>query len=105
PNLGDVILPTPGAQISFYFVVYPATSAVPLEQPKLMLEFLLDGEVIARATPQLPVPDTQGRIPYIATVPMTTFKGGRYELRAVVQQGGQAVEEHAFFTINGEPGK
>jgi hypothetical protein len=104
PNLGDVILPAPGAQISFYFVVYPVASSVPPEQPKLTLEFLLDGEVIARATPALSAPDAQSRIPYIATVPMTTFKGGRYELRAVVQQGGQAVEEHAFFIIS-EQGK
>jgi VWFA-related protein len=100
PNLGDVILPTPGAQVSFYFVVYPAASGMSLGQPKLTLEFLLDGEVIARAAPPLSAPDAQGRIPYIAAVPMTTFKGGRYELRAVVQQGAQAVEEHAFFTIN-----
>src|SRR5262249_61219629 len=28
PNLGDVILPTPGAQVSFYFVVYPTASSV-----------------------------------------------------------------------------
>lgn len=102
PNLGDVILPTPGAQISFYFVVY---SAAVSERPRLTLEFLLDGEVIARATPELPAADAQGRIPYIATVPMETFKAGRYELRAVVQQGQQAVEEHAFFTIGGEQGR
>ncbi|MFN0088346.1 MAG: VWA domain-containing protein [Blastocatellia bacterium] len=103
PNLGDPILPSPGAKISFYFIVYPASG--PGGKPKLMLEFLLDGEVVARATPELPGPDARGRIPYIATVPMETFKVGRYEVRAVVQQGDQAVEEHAFFNIAGEPGK
>jgi VWFA-related protein len=102
PNLGDTILPTPGSKVSFYFIVYPATGVS--EKPRLTLEFLLDGEVIARANPELTPPDEQGRIPYIATVPVETFKSGRYELRAVVQQGQQTVEEHAFFTI-GEQGK
>jgi VWFA-related protein len=108
PNLGDPILPAPGTKVSFYFVVYPTASAPASasgEAPRLTLEFLLDGEVIARANPDLPKPDAEGRIPYIATVPMETFKGGRYELRAVVTQGTQAVEEHAFFTIQADPGK
>jgi hypothetical protein len=102
PNLGDTILPTAGSKVSFYFIVYPAAGAH--EQPRLTLEFLLDGEVIARANPALTSPNEQGRIPYIATVPVETFKSGRYELRAVVQQAQQAVEEHAFFTI-GEQSK
>jgi VWFA-related protein len=97
PNLDDAIRPVPGAQLSFYFIVYPAADAT--EKPGLTLDFLLDGEVIARATPELTQPDEQGRIPYIATVPMEKFKAGRYELRAVVNQGQQSVEEHAFFTI------
>lgn len=103
PNLGDLILPTPGTKISFYFVVYPAGGAS--EPPRLTLEFLRDGEVIARATPELPAPDAQGRIPYISTVPMETFKAGRYELRAIAQQGTRAVEEHAFFTIAAPAGQ
>src|SRR5262245_53194698 len=97
PNLGEAIRPTPGAQLSFYFVVYPAAGSI--EKPGLMLEFLLDGEVIARATPELTSPNAQGRIPYIATAPMEKFKAGRYEIRAVVSQGQKADEEHAFFTI------
>jgi hypothetical protein len=28
------------------------------------------------------------------------LKGGTYEVRAVIQQGQQAVEEHAFFIVN-----
>jgi VWFA-related protein len=97
PNLGDAIRPVPGAQLSFYFVVYPAAEVA--EKPTLTLDFLLDGEVIARATPALTPPDQQGRIPYIATAPMEKFKAGRYELRAIVTQGQQSAEEHAFFTI------
>jgi VWFA-related protein len=97
PNLGEAIPQKPGSQVSFFFVVYPTPGAV--EKPGLTLEFLLDGQVIARATPELSQPDAQGRIAYITSAPIETFKTGRYELRAVVTQGRQAVEEHAFFVI------
>jgi VWFA-related protein len=97
PNLGEGIQPRPGSQVSFFFVVYPAPGLN--EKPGLTLEFLLDGLVIARAAPELSQPDPQGRIAYIASAPMETFKAGRYELRAVVTQGRRAVEEHAFFVI------
>lgn len=101
PNLGDAIRLDAGANISFYFVVYPAANAA--EKPSLTLEFLLDGEVIAKADQELPKPDENGRIPFIASAPATTFKGGRYEARAIVQQGERRTEEHAFFTLEGEP--
>lgn len=97
PNLGETIQSRPGAQLSFYFTVYPLATAA--DKPALTLEFLLDGAVIARATPELGPPDAEGRIPYIALTPMETFKPGRYEVRVVVRQGQQAAEEHAFFTI------
>jgi VWFA-related protein len=97
PNLGEAIHPKPGSQVSFFFVVYTASGAQ--EKPGLTLEFLLDGQVIARATPELTQPDALGRIAYIASSPAETFKAGRYELRAVVTQGQQTVEEHAFFVV------
>jgi VWFA-related protein len=97
PNLGDSIKPNPGAQVSFFFVVYP--NAASNEKPRLTLEFLLDGQVIGRGAPELSQPDARGRIPYIASAPIETFKAGRYELRVVVTQGQQEVEEHAFFVI------
>jgi VWFA-related protein len=98
PNLGDTIFPTAGAQLSFYFVVYPGAGLN--EKPRLTLEFLQDGEVIARATPELGSADAQGRIPYITALPMEQFKGGMYEVRAVIRQGQSAVEEHAFFNVH-----
>src|SRR5262245_25561060 len=97
PNLGDGIQPRPGSQVSFFFIVYPGPGLN--EKPGLTLEFLLGGQVIARATHELSQPDARGRIAYIASAPMETFKAGRYELRAVVTQGQQAVEEHAFFVV------
>jgi VWFA-related protein len=97
PNLGETVHPGPGAQISFFFVVYPAAGLS--DKPSLTLEFMLDGQVVARATPELSPPDASGRIAYITSAPTENFKPGRYELRAVVTQGGRATEEHAFFDI------
>ncbi len=97
PNLSETVRPGPGNQLSFFFVVYIQAGAT--EKPQLTLEFLLDGEVIARATPELTQPDDRGRIPYVASASIEKFKPGRYELRALISQSRQAVEEHAFFTI------
>jgi VWFA-related protein len=98
PNLGEAIHPKPGSQVSFFFVVYPAPGAP--EKPELTMEFLLDGRVIARATPELTRPDAQGRIAFVASSPVETFKAGRYEIRAVVTQAQQTIEEHAFFVVD-----
>lgn len=65
-----------------------------------MLEVLLDGQSSARGQIDLPAPDAQGKIPYIAKLLLDTFKtAGQYELRIIARQGQQAVEEHTFFTI------
>jgi hypothetical protein len=66
----------------------------------LILEVLLDGQSIARGQIDLPAPDAQGKIPYIAKLPLDNFKtAGNYQLRVIARQGQQAVEENAFFTI------
>src|SRR5262249_51865066 len=72
PTLEETIQPTPGSQLSFFFAVYPASGVN--EKPGLTLEFLLDGQVIARATPELSQPDMQGRIAYTASTPIEKFK-------------------------------
>jgi VWFA-related protein len=97
PNLGDPIQAGPGVELPVYLVVYSASGeAAP---PQLTLEFLADGQTIARAQPELPGPDEQGVIAYIAKVPADNFKPGRYQIRAVVRQGQQAAEENTFFTV------
>jgi VWFA-related protein len=97
PNLGDPIPAGPENRLALYLVVYtdPAIS----EKPQLLLEFSLNGEAVAQAMPELPAPDDQGRIPYIATLPLDTFQPGEYLIRGVVQQGSQIMEERTFVTI------
>jgi len=52
------------------------------------------------SNPQLPAPDVEGRIAYLATVPMDKLEPGRYVIRALVRQGSAAAEEYAFFSVN-----
>ncbi len=98
PNLGEAIKPASGGELGVFTVVYP--SKIIGEKPSLILEILQDGLSIARGQIELPAVDAQGKIPYIAKVPLDTFKTeGSYEIRVIARQGQQAVEEHTFFTI------
>ncbi|MFN7930740.1 MAG: VWA domain-containing protein [Blastocatellia bacterium] len=98
PNLGESVKAASGSELGVYLVVYPRTGSP--DKPQLILEVLQDGQSIARGQMELPVPDKQGRIPYIAKLPLETFKtAGGYEIRVIARQGQQAVEEHAFFTV------
>jgi VWFA-related protein len=97
PSISESIQVVPGLTLSFYFIIYPAAAAG--SGPTLELQFLQDRKVVSRSAPQLPSPDKDGRIPYIATVEAASFQSGRYEVRVIVRQGQTAAEEHAFFTL------
>lgn len=98
PNLGEPLKAASGSELGVYLVVY--SGAGNTDKPQLILEVLQDGQSIARGQVDLPAADKQGRIPYIAKLPLENFKtAGQYEIRVIARQGQQAVEEHAFFTI------
>ncbi len=66
PNLD---LPVPLAtnpQLSVYLTAYAAPKSA---APRMMLEFLQDDRIVARARPDLPAPDEHGRIQYVGHVP------------------------------------
>ena len=97
PSLGDPIPREPGAQVSFYFVIYPSKALA--EKPELVMEFTRDGNVVAQGTPALPAPDEKNRIPYFTNVEAQKLPPGQYEVRAVVRQGASAAEQRGSFTI------
>jgi hypothetical protein len=85
----------PAETVSFFLVAYPeGTGPV-----GLTLEFSRDGEVVGRSSVELPLPDSAGRIPYVASVPPKSLGPGRYEVTAVAKAGDAAVRERTFFTI------
>lgn len=97
PSLDDPISRATTPQISAYVVIYPDTNAG--GSPTLTVEFTQDGRTIGRATPELPAPDEQGRIAYVASFPSSGFAPGTYELKAIARQGRSQDETRTSFTV------
>ena len=97
PSLGDPISKTATPQISAYVVIYP--DAALGGSPSLTVEFTRDGRTIGRATPELPAPDEQGRIAYVASFPSSGFEPGTYEMKAIARQGSSQDESRTSFTV------
>lgn len=94
PLLGEPTLAA-GEGLPLFLVAYPAAGTT--DKPELTLALLREGALVARSSPDLPVPDDKGRIAYIATIPSTGLSAGRYELRAILRQGALVTEETTFF--------
>jgi hypothetical protein len=85
----------PGETVSLFLVAYPAEA----KTASLTLEFSRAGAVVGRSSAELPLPDSHGRIPYVASIPTESLPPGRYEVTAVVKVGETAARERTFFTI------
>ena len=84
-----------GETVSLFLVAYRAGART----VGLTLEFSRDGAVVGRSSVELPLPDSSGRVPYVASVPTQSLAPGRYEVSAVVRAGDAAARERTFFTI------
>lgn len=63
------------------------------------MEFSRNGQVLGRGPAQLGQPDLDGRIPFVASVPLARLEPGNFTLRFVVNQGSETAEETASFTL------
>jgi hypothetical protein len=97
PNLDVPISKAQAKQVSVYVVVYAQPGAV--RAPKMALELMQGDTLIARAMPTLDVPDKDGRIPFVGTIPIESLAPGRYSIRALVQQGNDVAESESQVTI------
>jgi hypothetical protein len=97
PSLTSEVKGGPNAKLACFFVVYPQPGVA--DKPELFMDFLQDGKMVGRGTPELPAPNERGRIPYVATSPIDSFKPGMYELRVTVKQGAALAQEHMLFTV------
>jgi hypothetical protein len=97
---GGKVTPSPsdsvdvGAATSIYFQIYP--NAASTEKPELTLSFYVDGQPVARQKPELPPPDPDGTIPFLATARMNP---GTYMVRATVKQGSLVKSEESTITV------
>jgi len=68
------------------------------------IEVRRDGQTVARAQPELPAPDADGRITYVGSLPTGALRAGRYEVWFRARQGGAEAAEATAFTIAAPPG-
>lgn len=96
PTLNPVLKKSDG-DVSFYMVIYPDKKAS--APPQLVMEFSKDGQVLGSGSPQLSAPDKDGRIRYVATVPLASLPPGQFMIRFLVKQGSESAEEPVSFTL------
>jgi len=97
PTLRPVISKADAQTVSFYMVIYPDKGVA--TPPQLVMEFSRNGKVLGGGSPPLGPPDQDGRIPYLAVVPLAGFQPGDFTVRAIAKQGSQTAEETVSFTL------
>jgi hypothetical protein len=85
---------TPEAKPHVYFVVYPDKSNA--EKPKIQVEFLVEGQLLAKQTAELPPPDANGAIPMVVSA---ATRPGSCELRITAMQGSQSASQSVKYAI------
>ena len=77
-----------------YFVVYPDKSNA--EKPKLQVEFLLGGQLLAKQMAELPPPSANGAIPMVV---LAAVRPGNCQLRITAMQGSQSATQSVNYVI------
>lgn len=98
PTLIDHIAGGKGQMMSVYLALYPEEGAA--EKPRLVLDLLRDGKVLARSMPDLPLPEITGMIPFVANTPLDNVKPGGYEFRATLLQGEHAAQQSLYVFVD-----
>jgi hypothetical protein len=97
PSLNDPIQKATTPKLPIYLVVYPPAGAtVP---PQMTIEFSSDGKPEGRNSVMLPAADPDGRIRFLAPIPIDRFGLGTHEMKIVVREGGASVEDKVAFTL------
>jgi hypothetical protein len=96
PSLDDPISKAMTNKIPIYLVVYPAPHG---GAPQMTIEFSSEGKPEGRSSVALPPPDPDGRIRFLAPIPVDRFGPGRHELKVSVRQGSASAEEKVAFTL------
>jgi len=96
PSLDDPISKATTAKLPVYVIVYPVAGG---GAPQMTLEFSADGKAEGRNSVVLPAPDPDGRIRFLAPIPIERYAPGRHELRVAVRQGSAVAEEKIAFTL------
>jgi VWFA-related protein len=77
-----------------YFVVYPDKASS--EKPRIEIQFLLNGQVLAKRAQELPAADAAGAVPMLFG---SVAKPGNCELRIIATQGAESLERSVKYTV------
>jgi hypothetical protein len=97
PTLNPTISKAGNSGISFYLVIYPDKGTS--QPPRLSMEFSRNGQILGSGSPELGQSDKDGRIQYLATVPIASLEPGEYTIRFNAMQGTARAEELATFIL------
>ena len=97
PTLQDHVPAGGKNALSFFFTLYPSASGV---KTTATIEFLADEKSLGVFPVELPQPQANGSIPYIATIPLAGFKPGLYEVRVRALQDQQRALQTFFVTMD-----
>ncbi len=102
PDIAETIAAQEREDIPFHLSIYPDAA---LPAPKLRIELLLEGKIIATTAPTLPQPDEKGAITFSAAIPTKGLASGNYRVHTVVQQADATAEETLAFKVSGTAAK
>jgi VWFA-related protein len=90
PTLNTSVSRAPDSALRLFFTVYqgPALTA----KPSVEIEFLQNGKTLQKVPLELPPAGSDGRIPYVMTIPAAAIPPGVYQIRANVKQGDSIAE-------------
>jgi VWFA-related protein len=97
PTLSGQVFAVKGAQLSTFFIVYPDPTIA--DKPTGEIEFLVDGNVIAKGALPLPTADAQGRVPYVMSSPAENMPAATYEIHVTVRQGTTVAEDRTQVVV------
>jgi VWFA-related protein len=97
PTLNPTISKAGNSGVSFYVVIYPDKGSS--QSPRLSMEFSRNGQVLGSGSPEVGQPDKDGRIQYVATVPVASLEPGEYTIRFNAMQGTETAEELTTFIL------
>ena len=97
PSLNDPIQKATTPKLPVYVIVYPQPGAA--APPQMTLEFSTEGKPAGRNAVMLPPADPDGRIRFLAPIPLDRFGPGQHEIKVTVRQGAAHAEEKVSFTL------
>jgi hypothetical protein len=98
PTIEPIVQKATTKTVPFYLVVYPNPQQKGVA-PELTMEFTKDGQLLGSGPAPLSPPDKDGRIQYVAQVPVEQLPSGKYSVRFVVKQGNETADETVAFVL------